>query len=92
MIIGYDFEVFRYNWCVVFIDPINHERKVIWDNPEELRIFHTAHTDSIYIGYNSRHYDQYVTTGIICGFSAYKINNFIITDKNLKNKQVLTIL
>lgn len=81
MIIGYDFEVFRYNWCVVFIDPINHERKVIWDNPEELRVFHTAHENSIYIGYNSRHYDQYVMKGIICGFSAYKINNFIIKDK-----------
>ena len=36
MIIGYDFEVFKYNWCVVCIDPINHEVRVIWDDQKEL--------------------------------------------------------
>lgn len=81
MIIGYDYEVFRYNWLVVFIDPVNHTITKIWDDPEKLREYHNNHLDNIYVGFNSRHYDQYIQKGVICGFSAYKVNHFIITQK-----------
>ncbi len=29
-------------------------------------------------GYNSRHYDQYILKGILCGFDPKEINDFII--------------
>lgn len=81
MIIGYDFEIFKYNWCVVCIDPINHEVRVIWDDQKELTQYFNQHSDNIYVGYNSRHYDQYIMKSIMCGFSPYKVNNFIIKDR-----------
>ena len=32
----------------------------------------------IWIGYNVRHYDQYIFKGLLCGFNAYDINKHII--------------
>lgn len=81
MIIGYDFEVFKYNWLVVFIDPIEHEVVKIWDNPEKLKAYYNNHTENIFTGYNNKHYDQYIMKGILCGFDPFSINNWIIIDK-----------
>ena len=78
MIIGYDFEVFRYNFLVVFVDPINREIVPIWDDPITLKKYYESHKDNIYVGYNSKHYDQYLFKGIICGFDAWSLNDWII--------------
>lgn len=81
MLVFYDFEVFRYDWLVVFIDPYKQETTVVINNPEQLERFYNEHKQSIFIGYNTRHYDQYVFKGILCGFDAWEINDFIINKK-----------
>lgn len=79
--IFYDFEVFRHNWLVVFLEPTCRKKTVIIDNREELEQFYQAHKEDIWIGYNNTHYDQYIMKGILCGFNPHEINEWIITKK-----------
>ena len=79
----YDFEVFKYDWLVVIISPTNKTETVIVNDVEKLRDYYKEHKDDIWIGYNSRMYDQWVLKAILCGFNPKKINDWIIVD----NKQ-----
>ena len=76
----YDFEVFKHDWMVVIINPAEKSETVIVNDPEELKQYYESHKDEIWIGYNSRHYDQYILKGIICGFDPKAINDHIIVD------------
>lgn len=76
----YDFEVFLYDWLVVIIDPVHHKEHVIVNNADELTDFFDKHRKDIWIGYNSRHYDQYILKGILCGFNPKDINDYIIVE------------
>lgn len=80
MILFYDYEVFKHNWLVVFKD-INGSKTVIVDDREALIKFHNENQDKIFVGFNSRNYDQYIHKGIILGFDPYRINDFIINQK-----------
>lgn len=77
-IVFYDFEVFKYDWLVVLIDIYEQKETVIVNNPAELHQFYDAHKGDIWVGYNSRNYDQYVLKGILCGFNPKKVNDWII--------------
>lgn len=79
--IFYDFEVTRYNWLVVLIDPSEPNPYVIIDNPEQLKQIYEQYKNDIWIGYNSRHYDQYILKGNLCGFNAWDVNDFIVNKK-----------
>lgn len=76
--IFYDFEVFRYNWLVVLIDPTEPEPYVIINNPEQLKQIYEQYKNDIWVGYNSRHYDQYILKGTLCGFNVWEVNDYII--------------
>ena len=76
--IFYDFEVFKYNWLVVAIDPKKRKPYVIWDDPKALEKLYETYKNDIWVGFNSRHYDQYILKGILCGFDAWELNDFII--------------
>ena len=76
----YDFEVFKYDWLVVFIDLTEKKETVIINNPEQLRNFYESHNGTIWAGYNSRNYDQYILKGILCGFNPKDVNDWIIVE------------
>lgn len=76
--IFYDFEVFQYDWLVVFINPIKKEKKIIVNNPEELEKFYSENKNELWIGWNSKHYDQYILKGILLGMNPKLINDEII--------------
>lgn len=76
--IFYDFEVFKYNWLVVAIDPEKDKPYVIWDDPDTLTKIHDQYKNDIWVGFNSRHYDQYILKSILCGLSAWECNDWII--------------
>ena len=76
--IFYDFEVFSHNWLVVFMDMQKRKETVIVDDPAALEAFHKENINEIWVGFNSRHYDQYIFKGILCGFEPKKINDYII--------------
>jgi DNA polymerase len=78
----YDFEVFSQDWLVVINDVTNRCEHVIINNPDELEKVYKQHINDIWVGFNSRHYDQYILKGILCGFEPKKINDFIIVAGN----------
>lgn len=77
----YDFEVFKYDWLVVFINPYREEKTVIVNDPGKLTKYYEKCKDEIFVGYNSRHYDQYIFKGILCGFDPKEVNDWIIKYK-----------
>ena len=80
MMIFYDFEVFKYDWMVVFIDLTEKKETVIINDPDQLRRFYEKHKGTIWAGYNSRNYDQYILKGIQCGFNPKDVNDWIILE------------
>ena len=78
-IITYDCEVFAYDWVVVFKDKESGIYTVIHNDNEALKMFLSE--DVIYVGFNSKHYDQYIIKAIAMDFSPTEIkqvNNYII--------------
>lgn len=79
----YDFEVFEKDWLVVIINPIEQATTVIVNDKAKLEGYHASHKDQIWIGYNSRNYDQYIMKAILLGFNPKEVNDWIIV-KNRK--------
>lgn len=78
MLIFYDFEVFKYDWLVVLIEPLEETTTVICNDRKKLDAYYQKHKSDIWIGYNSRDYDQYILKAILCGFDPKDVNDFII--------------
>lgn len=76
--IGYDFEVFRYDWLVVAIDSKEQQPYVVVNDLDALLVLYRKYKNDIWVGFNSRHYDQYILKGLLCGFDAWELNDYII--------------
>lgn len=76
--IFFDFEVFGYDWLVVFLDMERRERTVIVNDRDRLEAFHMENKSRIFAGYNVRNYDQWVFKAILCGFDPKRVNDWII--------------
>lgn len=79
--IFYDFEVFKHDWLVVLKNTTNHETQQIVNDVEELVKYYEANKEDIWVGFNSRHYDQWILKGLICGFNPKEINDYIIINQ-----------
>lgn len=78
-IITYDVECFAYDWLVTFKDKETGQFTCIWNDNEALKA--CIDEDSIYIGFNSKHYDQYIIKAIAGGLSPQEVkqvNDYII--------------
>ena len=78
-IVTYDCEVFYKNWLVTFKDKETGNYTCIWDDNEALKA--CLDDEVIYIGFNSKHYDQYIIKAIAAGFAPEeikKVNDYII--------------
>lgn len=78
-IISYDCEVFAYDWLVSLKDKETEQRTKIWNDNEALKM--ALSDDCIYVGFNSKHYDQFIIKAIVAGFTPQEIkqvNDFII--------------
>ena len=91
MINVYDFEVYKYDWLVVIINPLERTKSVIVNDPDKLREYYNRHRSQIFVGYNSREYDSYIFKGIILGFNPKEISDFIIKEEK-KGWQFSTLL
>ncbi len=78
----YDFEVFSHDWLVVILDVTNKKEHVIINDPDALERIYKENMHDIWVGFNSRHYDQYILKGILCGFDPKKISDYIIVKGN----------
>lgn len=63
------------------IDPEKDKPYVIWDNPKALEKLYNIYKNDIWVGFNSRHYDQYILKAILCGLSAWECNDWIINKR-----------
>lgn len=75
-----DFEVFRYDWLCVIIEPSGRKKVVIVNDAEKLNDYYEEHKEWIWVGYNIRQYDQFILKGILLGMDPADINDHIIRD------------
>lgn len=78
-LIVYDVEVFCEDWLVIFKDIEIGKYTCVHNDNEELK--ECISEDCIYIGFNSKHYDQFIIKSICCGFTPQEVkqvNDFII--------------
>ena len=74
----FDFEVFKFDWLVVAIDPVEKKEFVIVNDKIKLEQLYKQYQRDIWVGYNCRNYDQYILKGIVLGFEPKRINDWII--------------
>jgi hypothetical protein len=78
-LITYDCEVFAYDWLVTLKDKETGAYTCIWNDNEALKM--ALYDDCIYVGFNSKHYDQFIIKAIVAGFTPQEIkqvNDYII--------------
>ena len=80
-IIFYYFEVFKEDWLAVFIDVTRRKEYVIVNDPDKLKALYEANIKDIWVGFNNRHYDQYIMKGILLGMNPKRINDWIILEE-----------
>lgn len=76
----YDFEVFKEDWLVVIIDTDKEIINEIVNDRSKLNEIYQANKNNIWIGYNSRRYDQYILKAILAGFNPKEITDFMIVE------------
>ena len=74
----YDFEVFKYDWLVVVIEMTEKKEHVIVNDAAALEKLYKEKVTDIWVGFNSRNYDQYILKAILCGFDPKRVNDHII--------------
>lgn len=81
IIVFLDFEVTKYDWLVVIIEPDKKKETVIVNDPDKLKNFYESHKKDIYVGHNIKGYDQFIFKGIILDMKPKKINDHIIVEE-----------
>lgn len=77
--VGFDFEVFRYDWLVVFKDLITNEYTIIKNDKEKLKQYLDENSNSLFIGYNNANYDNYILKSILLDIDPYYVSSIIIS-------------
>lgn len=78
-LVTYDYEVFAYDWLVVMKDKETGHYTCIWNDNEAVKA--CLDNETVYIGFNSKHYDQYIMKGVAADFSPGEIkalNDYIV--------------
>lgn len=82
----YDCEVFCSDWLFVFKERDTDRYTSFWNDPEGVEEFMSENEDSLFVGYNSRHYDQYILKAILAGCDPEQVketNDWIIGTDNM---------
>lgn len=83
----YDFEVFKNDWMVVIINPLELKMHIIVNSPIALKQYYNSHKDQMWSGYNSRQYDVIIMKSILLGMNPKEVNDKLIVD-GLKSFQI----
>lgn len=76
----YDFEVFRHDWLVAFLNTDSREWTIIINDKQLLEEFYYANRGQTWVGYNNRGYDQWICKSILCDFNPYEMSQWIIEE------------
>lgn len=74
----YDFEVFKHDWILCWLDCKTRKLHKLVNDKEGFEKFYEYYKNEIWIGYNSRQYDQWIAKAILCDFDPWKMNEWII--------------
>lgn len=74
----YDYEVFKNDWLVVIMDMSTGEEHVIVNDRDKLLEFHNNHVNDVWVGFNNKHYDQYIHKAILLGLNPKEVNDWIV--------------
>ena len=80
--IVYDFEVFRYDWLVVFKTLSDQKYTIIHNNRNELEEFYNKNKNNLFVGYNNKHYDDLILKGILSKADPYVISKLILSGES----------
>lgn len=86
--IFYDFEVFKYDWLVVFKNYNNKEKTVVINDISKLKSFYENNKNNVFIGYNNRTYDQFILKGLLLGYNAFDLSKQIV-EEDLKGQSII---
>jgi len=81
-LVVYDFEVTKFDWLVVLKDIETGIYTEIHNDNEAFR--QCMDSEAIYIGFNSKFYDQYIAKGVVCDFTPEELkalNDYIIVKR-----------
>lgn len=76
----WDMEVFKYDWLICWLDTETRKVHSIVNDKVKFEKFYEYYKDRVWVGYNSRNYDQWIAKALLCDFSPYAMNNWIIKD------------
>lgn len=85
--IFFDWEVYKYDWCVTFIDVVKNKKTVIVNDRKGLLKFYIQEKGKLYFSYNGRNYDNFIYKAIILGMNPKEVNDKIINE-GLKGFQI----
>lgn len=84
----FDFEVFKYDWLVVFKDYDTNIKTIIINDKDKLKSFYEENKNNVFIGYNNRVYDQFILKGILLGYNPYLISKDIV-ENDIKGNSLI---
>lgn len=73
-----DFEVFKHDWLVAWLDTNTRKMYGIINDREKLERMYNKYKDEIWVGFNNKHYDSYIAKAILCGFDPKEVSDYII--------------
>ncbi|EAG6798072.1 hypothetical protein AJN15_06385 [Listeria monocytogenes] len=76
--IFYDFEVFKHDWMVCIVDTNTRKAQSFINDNEGFKSFYEKNKYEIWVGFNSRHYDQFILRAVILDLDLKELNDFII--------------
>ena len=81
--IVYDFEIFMYDWLVVFKDLSTKTYKVIVNDSDEFKTYVSTNIKKMFVGYNNKQFDDIILNGIFSDVDPYTTMTFLM---NVENK------
>ena len=89
----YDFEVFKEDWIICWLDTETRKIHSLVNDKPRFEKFYEYYKNRIWVGYNSRNYDQWIAKAILCDFNPKEMNDWLIVKErkgfefsNLLNK------
>ncbi len=79
----FDFEVFMYDWLVVFKDVQTKEYITIINDVDALQKFHDKNKNKIFFGYNSKNFDNIIYDAILSGADPYAVTLMLFKETPL---------
>ena len=79
----YDFEIFMYDWLVVFKDLSTSQYKIVINDVDDLKKYVNDNIDKMFVGYNNKQFDDIILSGIFSGIEPYTTMTALM---NIENK------